>query len=86
LNRLADRLHYLNSSGDKLREQQTKKEMVAAEEVLPRVARKCYKWLLCPVKNGPTDRQHMIEAFPLNTSGLVFNAEIERVCRENEIV
>lgn len=71
---------------DRLQEQQAKKELVSAEEVLPRVARECYKWLLCPVQNSPTDRQPMIEAFPLNASGSAFGAEVERVCKENELV
>ena len=54
--------------------------------MLPRVARECYKWLLCPVQATPTDRQPTIEAFPLNTSGSALGAEIQRVCHDNELV
>ena len=71
---------------DGLQEQQAKKELQSAEDVLPRVARECYKWLLCPTQATPTDRQPTIEAFPLNTSGSTFGAEIQRVCHDNELV
>ena len=54
---------------DGLQEEQAKKELQSAEDVLPRVARECYKWLLCPVQTTPEDRQASIEAFSLNTSG-----------------
>jgi hypothetical protein len=50
------------------------------------VARECYKWLHCPAQATPTDRQPTIEAFPLNTSGSAFGAEIQRVCHDNELV
>ena len=71
---------------DGLQEEQAKKELQSAEDVLPRVARECYKWLLCPVQATPADRQPTIEAFPLNTSGSAFGAEIQRVCHDNELV
>lgn len=71
---------------DRLQEQQAKKELVTAEDVLPRVARECYKWLLCPVMAQPTDRQPTVEAFPLNPGGNAYSAEIERVCIENELI
>lgn len=71
---------------DRLQEQQAKKEQVTAEDVLPRVARECYKWLLCPVMAQPTDRQPTVEAFPLNPGGNAYSAEIERVCVENELI
>ena len=71
---------------DGLQEQQAKKELQSAEDVLPRVARECYKWLLCPVQATPTDRQPSIEAFPLNTSGSTLGAAIQRVCHDNELV
>jgi len=38
------------------------------------------------VQTTPADRQPSIEAFPLNTSGSAFGAEIQRVCRDNELV
>jgi len=71
---------------DGLQEEQAKKEFQSAEDVLPRVARECYKWLLCPVQTSPTDRQPTIEAFPLNTSGSALSTEIQRVCHDNELV
>jgi uncharacterized protein len=71
---------------DGLQEEQAKKELQSAEDVLPRVARECYKWLLCPVQATPADRQPTIEAFPLNTSGSAFGVEIQRVCHDNELV
>jgi len=71
---------------DGLQEEQARKELQSAEDVLPRVARECYKWLLCPTQATPTDRQPTIEAFPLNTSGSAFGTEIERVCHDNELV
>lgn len=71
---------------DRLQEQQAKKEQLTADEVLPRVARECYKWLLCPVMALPTDKQPSVEAFPLNPGGNAYAAEIERVCIENELI
>jgi predicted AAA+ superfamily ATPase len=65
---------------DGRQEEQAKKELQSAEDVLPRVARECYKWLLCPVQATPADRQSAVEAFPMNTSGSAFGAEIQRVC------
>ena len=71
---------------DRLQEQQAKKELVTSEEVLPRVAREYYRWLLCSVMTTPTDQKTTIEAFQLNTNGSAFGPEIERVCTENELV
>jgi predicted AAA+ superfamily ATPase len=71
---------------DGLQEDQARKELQSAEDVLPRVARECFKWLLCPVQATPTDRQPTIEAFPLNTSGSTLAAEVQRVCHDNELV
>jgi predicted AAA+ superfamily ATPase len=71
---------------DLLQKKQAEKEAQAAEDVLPRVARECYKWLHCPVQNTPTDPKITVEAFPLNTSGSALGSEIERVCVENELV
>lgn len=71
---------------DNLQAQQAKKELQGAEDVLPRVARECYKWLLCPGQTTPTDPKPTIETFPLNTSGASLGSEIERVCIDNELV
>jgi hypothetical protein len=70
---------------DNLQADQAKKEMKSAVEVLPRVARECYKWLLCPTQDTPTEKLK-VEAFPLNTSGSALGPEIERVCIDNELV
>ena len=71
---------------DRLQEQQAKKEQQTAEDVLPRVARECYKWLLCPLMTQSTDRQTTVESFALNPGGNAYAAEIERVCQENELI
>lgn len=71
---------------DRLQEQQAQKERRTAAEVLPRIAREAYRWLLCPYQATPTDRQPTLEAFPLTTSGSALGAEIERVCQDNELI
>ena len=71
---------------DNLQAQQAKKELQGAEDVLPRVARECYKWLLCPAQDNPTAAKPTVEVFPLNTSGATLGPEIERVCIDNELV
>ena len=71
---------------DQLQEKQADKELQTAEEVLPRAARECYKWLLCPGQETPTVVTPAVEAFPLNPAGGSVGGEIERVCIENELV
>ena len=71
---------------DLLQQRQANKEWETARSVLPRVARECYKWLLCPTQNSPTDPKPSVEAFPLNTTGKSIGAELECVCVENELV
>ena len=71
---------------DNLQVQQAKKELVTAEEVLPRVARECYKWLLCPAQDTPTAPKPTVEVFSLNTGGAALGPEIERVCIDNVLV
>jgi hypothetical protein len=70
---------------DNLQAEQAKKELKGAEDILQRVARECYKWLLCPSQGNPTGSV-TVEVFPLNTSGASLGAEIERVCLDNELV
>ena len=70
---------------DNLQAEQAKKELKGAEDVLPRVARECFKWLLCPSQDSPTGKPS-IESVPLNTSGAALGPEIERVCIDNEWV
>lgn len=71
---------------DNLQAQQAKKELQGAEDVLPRVARECYKWLLCPAQDNPAATKPTVEVFPLNTGGVTLASEIERVCIDNEWV
>lgn len=69
---------------DNLQTEQAKKELQTAEDVLPKVARECYKWLLCPAQHTPTGKA-TVETFALNTAGAL-GQEIERVCLDNEWV
>ena len=71
---------------DNLQQRQAEKELKVAEDVLPRTARECYKWLLCPFQEAATDPRPSVEAFPVNTTGGSVNGEIERVCTDNELV
>jgi predicted AAA+ superfamily ATPase len=71
---------------DQFQRNQAEKELQTAEDVVPRVARECYKWLLCPTQNSPTEPKTTIEAFPINTSGSALGREVERVCVDNELV
>jgi len=71
---------------DQLQKKQAEKELQVAEDVLPRAARECYKWLLCPVQHSATDPKQSVEVFPLNTGGTSFGKEVEHVCIENELV
>lgn len=71
---------------DLLQKNQAEKELKAAEDSLPRTVRECYKWLLCPVQDAPTDPKPLIEALPLATTGGSIGSEIERVCQDNEWV
>jgi hypothetical protein len=41
---------------------------------------------LCPFQEAATDPKPTVEAFALNTTGASLGAEIERVCRDNELV
>ena len=71
---------------DLLQKSQAEKELQGAEDVLPRVARECYKWLLVPTQDSPTAPQIEIEAFVLNTGGGSFGSAIQTVCDENGLV
>jgi len=68
---------------DNLQAEQAKQELKAALEVLPRVARECFKWLLCPAQDTPTGKS-IVEVAALNTGGSSLGTEIERVCNDNE--
>ena len=71
---------------DLLQKNQAEKELKSAEDALPRVIRECYKWLLCPMQDAPTDPKPGIEVFTVNTSGGSVDSEIQRVCDDNELV
>ena len=71
---------------DQIQRKQAEKESQAANAVLPRAARECFKWLLCPVQDDPTATKPTIESFPLNTTSGTAPGELARVCRENELV
>jgi len=71
---------------DQNQRRQAEKESQAANAVLPRAARECFKWLLCPVQDDPTATRPGIESFPLNTTRGNAQGELDRVCRENELV
>jgi predicted AAA+ superfamily ATPase len=71
---------------DLLQKNQAEKEFKTAQDVLPRIARECYKWLLCPFQEAATDPKPTLEAFALNTTGGSLGGEIERVCLDNELV
>lgn len=71
---------------DQNQRRQAEKEAQAANAVLPRAARECFKWLLCPVQDDPTATKPTVEPFPLNTTSGTPASELERVCRENELV
>lgn len=71
---------------DLYQKNQAEKELRTANEVLPRAARECYKWLLCPMQESPTDLKPSVEAFALTTTGGSVGSEIERVCTDNELV
>jgi len=70
---------------DLLQKKQAEKELESAAEVLPRAARECYRWLLCPAQEAASDKP-AVEAFPLNTTGGSIGREMERVCVDNELV
>jgi predicted AAA+ superfamily ATPase len=70
---------------DNLQAEQAKKELKGADDVLLRVARECFKWLLCPSQENPAGKPN-VENIPLNTSGAALGPEIERLCLDNEWV
>lgn len=71
---------------DQLQKKQAETELKTADEVLPRVLRETYKWLLCPAQASPGAPTE-VEAYPLNTGGAASTtSEVERICRENELV
>lgn len=83
---IVDDIEEVKLVADQLQRKQAEKELDSAKAVLPKAARECFKWLLCPMQDDPTATKPSIEAFPLNTSSGTALGELERVCRENELV
>ena len=71
---------------DQAQARRAKSDLAAADAALPRVARECYKWLLCPTQEDPRAARQSIEAFALDTAAGTPSAALERLCRENELV
>ena len=71
---------------DQERRRQAEREAKTAGEVLPRAARECFKWLLCPVQDEPTDPTCTLEAHRLGTASGTPGSEVDRICDENELV
>jgi hypothetical protein len=70
---------------DQLQRKQAESEKEIADGVVPRTIRDTYKWLLCPMQDRPSDPV-TVEPHPLTTSAATLIGEVERVCRENELV
>ena len=70
---------------DNLQTEQAKGELKKAVDVLPGVARECFKWLLCPSQGNPQEKTS-VEVAPLNTSGEGVGKEVERICLDQEWV
>jgi uncharacterized protein len=71
---------------DRIQAKQAEKELEGAQSILPRIARECFKWLLCPTQDDPKATTPIIEAFQLTTSTGTPSSELERVCKENELI
>lgn len=71
---------------DQIQKKQAETEQKTAEEVLPKVLRECYKWLLCPVQNAATDAPE-VEAYPLTATGAsTLRARSSRCVKRSELV
>ena len=70
---------------DQAQRRQAEQEAKSAAAALPRVARECYRWLLCPVLETPA-APVTIEAFSVSTAGGAAAREIERVCADHELI
>jgi hypothetical protein len=71
---------------DRLQEDQAKAELARAESAVPKLARECFKWLLCPVMATATDRQTSVEVYALPTGEGTYASEVERACHDNELI
>lgn len=71
---------------DQIQKKQAQKETLASNDVLPRVARECFKWLLCPVIDDSKVTTPRVESFPLNTTSGTIASELERCLLDNELI
>ncbi len=71
---------------DMAQRDQARKELAGAEGVVPKLARECFKWLLCPVMASATEKQASVEVYALPTGEGTFAGEVERICQDNELV
>ncbi len=71
---------------DQIQRKQAEREAKAASDVVPKAVRECFKWLLCPAQDDPSAAKPGVESFALNTTSGTVTSELERVCRENELV
>jgi len=70
---------------DKPQARQAEKERDAAEASLGRVARECFKWLLVPRGESPSEKRVDVEVYPLAAS-MALDKELDRTTSENELV
>ena len=68
---------------DQIQQKQAEKELQAANAVVPRAARECFRWLLCPEQDDPAVPSPKFEAKALNTTSGVAAGELERECQES---
>jgi len=71
---------------DVLQQKDARRQQEAAEAVVQRAARECFRWLVCPTMGAATVRDPEFEVFSLNTGSASFAAELDRLCSENELV
>jgi predicted AAA+ superfamily ATPase len=71
---------------DQARKRQAEAEKRATVDTLPRVARECFKWLLCPVQDDPTASVPTIEAQALKTTTGTAGAALDQACQDNAFV
>jgi len=83
---IVDDVDKLRLNIDQNQKIQALKESQAAETLLPRVVRECFRWFLCPSQADARADRPEVEAFPLNTTGGQASTEPWRICKENELV
>jgi len=71
---------------DQIQKKQAQKEALSSNEVLPRVVRECFKWLITPVIHDAKFTVPSMEVYPLNTASGTTATELERCLQCNELV